>query len=95
MSADNWTQCPRCSAKARAAFVAKTKTAAESYGKVPPSQYTRLMDEIARGAPEMEDTFREDYDIGLRDGEFTIDYHGRCGECGLKHVFKHVEKVSP
>lgn len=38
--------------------------------------------------------FREDYEIGvLESGEFYVDYHGRCRDCGLEKVFHHSEQL--
>jgi hypothetical protein len=44
-------------------------------------------------------TLREDYEIGIYEGEFYIRYKGHCqpgeryGGCGFKHTFKHDEKI--
>lgn len=43
----------------------------------------------------MIETFREDYEIRIDEtGNFAVDYYGGCDKCGLKHTFKHSEKVS-
>lgn len=36
---------------------------------------------------------REDYEIGIYDGEFFISYGGRCMVCGFEKKFNHTEKV--
>ena len=55
MSADNWTDCPKCL--------------------------------------EGENKFREDWEIGLYNGSFDIDYRGQCQQCKFKIEFKHSEEV--
>ena len=35
--------------------------------------------------------FREDYDIGMYEGNFEIEYHGQCSECGFTKTFEHKE----
>ena len=43
------------------------------------------------------DMWREDYEIGMFDGVFTVGYHGQCTEPGCGKVFthKHTEVVVP
>ena len=36
---------------------------------------------------------REDYEIGIYEGEFFISYSGRCGECDFEKHFHHTEKL--
>jgi len=38
-------------------------------------------------------TLREDYEIGIFQGEFSVEYCGQCSECGFKFEFKHSEKI--
>jgi hypothetical protein len=46
-----------------------------------------------------EEGLREDYEIGILDGEFYIIYSGSCSErhggCGWEFKFRHNEKVKP
>jgi hypothetical protein len=48
--------------------------------------------------PKCGHDFREDYEIGILDGEFEVIYRGSCGTyrepgCGFKFEFNH--KVQP
>jgi hypothetical protein len=45
MSANNWTQCPRCYIVNREKADEKDKIASEAYGKVSPEQFDTLRDE--------------------------------------------------
>ena len=38
---------------------------------------------------ERADTFREDYEIGVWEGDFEISYSGVCLECGFILTFKY------
>lgn len=38
--------------------------------------------------------FREDYEQGVFQGEYFVEYRGQCTECGLKHTFKHKQALS-
>jgi hypothetical protein len=89
MGADNWRICPRCKAKAEADQDVKVKRAQESYGKVPADTYAQLLRE-AEAEPKLEETFREDYEIGMGEsGEFYVTYRGNCTVCGFSHDFNH------
>jgi hypothetical protein len=99
MSADNWTQCPRCYVTNQAKADEKDRIASESYGKVSPEQFDVLRDEakVFRKEITLNDDFcstlREDYDIGISEQEFSVSYSGRCDVCGFKFQFKHGEAV--
>lgn len=90
MSADAWQECPRCVAKGTMAYREARRRADEAYGKVSVAQW-RVLDETAHSLkPELRDTLREDYEIGMYKGVFTIDYHASCTECDF--TFSHVLK---
>ena len=40
-----------------------------------------------------ESSLREDYEIGILDGEFYVIYTGECRECGFKFQSKYEERV--
>jgi hypothetical protein len=83
MSADNWTECPKCSV----APVSRKAQLAEAYGKVTAEEYERLL-----AAPEVQEervTLREDYYIGIRAGIFRVSYGASCGACGWRYTFEH------
>ncbi len=91
MSADNWSQCPRCTATAQAELEARHAAIQSTYGKIPVAEFDAARQELAddRTAFERQDpTFREDYGFyGADTGVVTADYSGQCKKCGLKLVF--------
>lgn len=91
MSADNWTVCPRCKAKNDAAREAHAKTIRAAYGKVTVDEWEKLKTSVP--PPEPEDTLREDYEIGIRRGEFFAAYFASCNECGFTFEFKHKQET--
>lgn len=92
MSADNWALCPQCKKTEEENAEKRVLKAQKSYGKVPAEEYLRLRTE-AEVRPQLQQTFREDYHIGVNeDGEFEVDYSGQCSLCRCKFQFNH--KVS-
>lgn len=92
MSADNWTICPECKAKEDQRQADAHKKAAESYGKVSVDKF----DSLRKAALPLvvEDTLREDYELGVgKDGQFYVSYRCSCEKCDFEHVFKHTEKL--
>ena len=39
-------------------------------------------------------TLREDYEIGIYNGEFDISYRASCTNCNYKKVFEHTENIT-
>lgn len=101
MSADNWTQCPRC-LKALGDEASKLEAkAALMYGEAPLDEFDKARAaatearDLAQGT-EAAITFREDWELGMVDGdEFYVRYSGACRECGFSHRFNHAEKLRP
>lgn len=91
MSASNWVQCPRCSARTVAALTARAAEVAAMYGNVPVDQFDAAREDLAARelrATKTEPTFREDYEIfGAADGVVTVQYSGSCRTCGLSLDF--------
>lgn len=78
MSADNWTTCPGCILRSETGKAKLATLIAESYGKVSIEEHDALREKLANW-PDLEDTFREDYEItGAEDGTVTIVYRGSC-----------------
>lgn len=92
MSADNWTTCPRCFATELKRVESVMEKAKSSYGKVKAEEYAALQAEAVKPM-NVQNTLREDYELGLYGGEFQIDYACSCSECGFSFNFKHSEKV--
>lgn len=93
MSADNWTNCPKCMKIAVEEKDKENKEAAESYGKVSEIEYIQIL-EKAQADINMEQTLREDYEFYMEDdGTLTANYRARCDRCGFKHESNHTKKV--
>ena len=82
MSADNWTDCPKCGPESEA----WDQKLAAAYGKVSAAEYARLVN--AR-EEEPGETLREDYQVGIRKGRFRVDYCASCTNCGFRFAYKH------
>jgi len=91
VSADNWTVCPKCKQSALEAKSKAQQTADESYGKVTPAEWLALKAK-ADIDPAIEDTLREDYGLGIRDGEFHVNYCASC-QCGFSFKYKYTKPV--
>lgn len=93
MSANNWGICPRCKVTIELAHAELVTKAKASYGKVPPEEYSALV-EMAGKPLDFPETFREDYSVGAyRDGFFRVYYGGACETCGLSFEFKHEVQI--
>lgn len=83
MSADNWGECPKCSK-------IKAENLAKAYGKVPASEYQKLLDK----SKEEKNTLREDYEIWTRlSGVFSVSYSCSCSDCNFEFSYKHEETI--
>jgi hypothetical protein len=91
MSASNWARCPRCTAVGLKALDERNAAVQSSYGKVPVDQFDEARRQHAQAVAEFErrhNTFREDYEIyGAEEGTVTVEYSGKCTECGLSLNF--------
>lgn len=92
MSADNWGKCPKCKQLKEAEQVKAKADADASYGRIPAAEWTKL-NRKANEPVKFDDTLREDYETGIYNGVFSVDYHGSCDRCGFKFSFKHEEQV--
>ena len=94
MSADNWTYCPQCKKNREVKRAAQKRRAEKSYGKVSPEEYDRLL-AAANDETELEDTLREDYELGVDDiGHFYVSYRASCEQCDFAFTFKHDQVVT-
>lgn len=63
------------------------------YGKIPIAEFDAQRYTLQNRQP-LENTFREDWAIGLRDGNvFHVEYRGNCQKCGLTVEFTHNQRV--
>lgn len=94
MSADNWTICPKCERKDHDEKEKALKKATESYGRVPADQYEHMIAEARKEFNEqIEESFREDYEIGLIGDEFAITYQGSCRNCKFTYSFSFQKQL--
>ena len=92
MSADNWAICPRCRERELKAHAALLKRIETEYGKIPAAEYLALVEASQKPIQLTKATLREDYEIGIWEGNFEITYRAEC-ECGFAHSFQHSKKV--
>lgn len=97
MSADNWTNCPRCMDLNAKEITAMEERLRDSYGKIPVDEYETMREAVveaqynrdANNAYSKYATFREDYEFyGAENGTLEISYSGQCTKCGLKLQFR-------
>lgn len=95
MSADNWTQCPRCLQRRAAEITSRAAHIETIYGTVTAAEYEAARAEVEKlRTTTLGSWFREDYEIGMQpDGTLSIGYSGSCstrsGGCGLVVKFAH------
>jgi len=92
MSTDNWGTCPKCGGVDSEEWERDKKKLEESYGKIPADEYLDLLAAFLAAfteEPDEVETLREDYELGILDGEFYVIYHAGCTKCGFKYEFKH------
>lgn len=58
------------------------------YGKVPKEEYQAIVDELKKPKEKLQTTLREDYEVGIYQGEFFVDYSGRCDVCGFEYQYE-------
>ena len=96
MSANNWTVCPQCQARRVKERTDRAHVAQAAYGKVSAEEYQRLLDNIAGMLSyEDKDSMREDYQLGISDGKFSVSYHCSCSKCDFEWSFEHRETLKP
>lgn len=87
MSADNWAVCPKCwEDRNREQEKLQTKVD-EAYGKVTSKEYLAMLHRL-ENPPKLENTLREEYELGILDGEFYVRYKGSCRVCGFSYEYK-------
>jgi ribosomal protein S27AE len=86
MSADSWTDCPRCAVRLADRKREAREALEEAYGHVSRREWEALSIETAEIEGEVDgQTFREDYEFyGAETGKVTAVYHGECKTCGLE-----------
>ncbi len=93
MSADNWRVCPACKRKHEAKHETLKLEAGAAYGKVPREEYLAMLEKSIEPL-NLEETLREDYEIGVDSkGEFFVSYGASCQTCDFTFAFNHKEPL--
>lgn len=100
MSADSWTTCPACEEAGRndvSKYARAKKELDELYGKIPADDYAERLRRLSSlpTREEEEETLREDFQIGIFNGEFTVEYGAHCTVCGWSFEYDNNKKFSP
>ncbi len=95
MSADNWTQCPKCLQSQQQRDEKSRRIVANSYGKVSAEKFMEMQAAIdADRGKEPEPTLREDYEQWTdKTGVYRVSYSCSCNECGFSWRYKHEQSV--
>lgn len=95
MSADNWAQCPKCKMINESKAYELDAKVLEAYGKKDPMDFLKLRDEALTFRTRIKEdgnfteTLREDYSIGIQDGEFSVGYRAGCATCGFSFSYNY------
>lgn len=82
MSADRWTQCPKCVDTIQVAHIKAKEALKNMYGTMPADEFVEKMNKLEQD-PGVEQNFREDWEIGVFGNGLTIRYYGQCRDCGF------------
>lgn len=94
MSADNYAVCPFCLARAEEALAARRRDVDAAYGVVSVEEIDRMRDAAATDLNKRDFmTFREDWEIYLKDGVVNVHYSGWCSVCGSGTEFHDTHPV--
>jgi hypothetical protein len=92
MSAKNWSVCPKCVKLANAKTAQTIAEANKKYGTVSMDEFISLVEKLS-GKQHLEETLREDYQLGVGNGTFQLNYHCHCDRCGFEFEYKHKESI--
>ena len=92
MSADNYTECPKCRLNAERDRRLLEDRIKKSYGVVSAQEYHRMEKELENPIKPT-GVLREDYSIGINTGVFKVDYIGTCAECGFSFKFSEKKDI--
>jgi hypothetical protein len=95
VSADRWTACPRCQADHDAEVTKARQAADAAYGTASIDEFDRLREKATAMAGPIDNTLREDYDIGIDEGTFYVDFRAACVACDFRFAFKHQQEPTP
>ncbi len=94
MSADAYRSCPECEKNQNKDFEEKKAKLNKKYGKMDMEEFLAAHDKLAKEiTKELEETLREDYEIGIWNGEFNINYSAHCSECGFSFTVNEKKDI--
>ncbi|MDE2105007.1 MAG: hypothetical protein KGL39_47655 [Patescibacteria group bacterium] len=65
---------------------------ARQYGKIEPTEFIKRSAEAEKPV-DLEETLREDYELGLLNGQFYMSYRAACNACKFEFRYRHEEAV--
>jgi len=83
MSADNWAVCPNCLEKHNQETTILRKQLEEAYGTMPIDGFYTLKHELDTRPDTIEESLREDYEVGVDGTSVYVHYSCSCTDCGL------------
>jgi hypothetical protein len=100
MSADRWSECPKCRNQTEIAIREIRQKAAKLYGTAEEQVYKELLskaDEMEVQLENMDCMLREDYELGTSEAgdKFEVRYSASCqaGECDYEYSYTRTEKT--
>lgn len=96
MSANNWALCPKCESIRKINQPERKLELNRKYGKISSEEYLRLIEDgKMEEEGELEETLREDYELGISKRWFHVGYYACCKVCGFTYEFKVDKPVYP
>lgn len=95
MSADGWSNCIACQAKAQKEYDRLSQALADQYGEVSMDKYRELIsdqkaayDRLLGFNPFEEGTLAEYFEFSWRGNVLTVDYSASCRVCGFEPSYE-------
>jgi hypothetical protein len=90
MSANNYATCPNCEKRC----TDKIEEVKKLYNVLTVDDYNaRLRKALEEDKNQRLYALREDWEIGVYNGAFRVDYTASCDKCGWTKRFKHEKQV--
>lgn len=84
-----WGKCPKCREKQEQAAEKLVADIAAARVAGDFDRFAMLLDKSTKPAPKLEETLREDWEIGIWNAKgFEVDYGASCTVCGFNYRFK-------
>lgn len=92
MSASNWTTCPQCERELKESIIHYRDIVENQYGQITQEEYMKAID-FLNSPPELGETLREDYEVGILNGTFEVSYRASCRNCTFSYKEDIAQKV--